>query len=279
MSFFVAGGVLALGVYGTKAFFSDTETSTGNILTAGALDLQIDSTAHYAGLICNEQGVWAEDAWETTVNTRPELVGLACSGTWALKDLGEENVFFDLSDLKPGDSGENTISIHVDNNPAWLCADVSLTKNDDVTSTEPELEDGDVDEDLLNNFDGELAQNIHFTAWSEQDGDNLWEQGEPLLFSNVEGPASDVLGGKTYALADSLTNGGVPFPGGATSYIGLQWCFGNMTVVTDTNTITCDGSLVDNKTQTDSISADIAFRVEQHRNNPNFVCTPPATAQ
>jgi len=35
----------------TGAFFSDTETSTGNTFAAGEIDLTVDSTAHYAGLI------------------------------------------------------------------------------------------------------------------------------------------------------------------------------------------------------------------------------------
>ncbi|MGB3073311.1 MAG: TasA family protein, partial [Candidatus Moraniibacteriota bacterium] len=37
---------------GTYSFFSDTETSVGNTFTAGALDLKVDSEAHYNGLVC-----------------------------------------------------------------------------------------------------------------------------------------------------------------------------------------------------------------------------------
>jgi hypothetical protein len=36
--------------------------------------------------------------------------------------------------------------------------------------------------------------------------------------------------------------------------------------------LSCDGSGVSNLTQTDSLSADITFYVEQARNNPDFVC-------
>ena len=126
----------------------------------------------------------------------------ACDGTWVAADLGAQK-FFNFADIKPGDSGEDTISLNVTNNDAWACVDVNVTKNDDVSSTEPELESGDV-ANTGSLLDGELAQNVYFTAWAD-DGDNVWEANEPLLFSNKSGPASDVLNGKTYALADSTT--------------------------------------------------------------------------
>ena len=43
-------GAVAVGV--TGAFFSDTETSTGNTFTAGAIDLKVDSEQHYNGNVC-----------------------------------------------------------------------------------------------------------------------------------------------------------------------------------------------------------------------------------
>jgi len=292
LSVLTVGAVAATALYATNAFFSDTETSTGNTLTAGAIDLQIDSTAHYAGMVCTVDGevsLWVDEDANPENNPRPELLGQPCEGSWALKDLAQGDTFFALSDIKPGDFGENTISIHIADNDAWLCADVSLTENDDNSSTEPELSDGDVAENVGDPFDGELAQNVRFTAWLDQgvtpgfdqlqddgQGDNIWqgEESEPLLFTNVEGPASDVLGGVTYALADSTTPGG-PMTGGETSYLGLQWCHGVMTVDTTASTISCDGSTLNNLTQTDSFVADVTFRAVQSRNNEDFVCTPP----
>lgn len=278
--------VAVVAVGATRAFFSDTETSVGNTLAAGSLDLQIDSEAHYAGLVCSVEGLWVEDSVGTSNNTRPELLGTDCEGTWALKDLTEGDTFFNLLDVKPGDSGENTISINVDDNDAWLCADVELTENNDNSSTEPELSDGDVADLPGDLFDGELAQNVRFTAWLDQgntsgwqgetdtaEGDNIWQgdTAEPLLFTNEEGPASDVLGGVTYALADSTTLGG-PILGETTNYIGLQWCHGVMDVDTTTDTISCDGNTATNITQTDSFTADVSFRAVQWRNNPDFTC-------
>ena len=47
--------VLAVLVGGTGAFFSDTETSTGNVFTAGSIDLKVDHTkASYNGESCEE---------------------------------------------------------------------------------------------------------------------------------------------------------------------------------------------------------------------------------
>lgn len=269
----VAAGAAVLG---TRAFFSDTETSNDNLFAAGAIDLKIDSTAHYAGMVCTD-GLWVEEPQGSS--TRPDLLEDPCTGTWPEKDLVNEK-FFSYSDLKPGDTGENTISIHVDNNDAWLCADITGMVDADNTITEPEDEArGDTPNDLedLTPLTGDLAPELHFLAWSDNgtgDGpacNNVYDGGdEQILFSNVSGPASDVLDGKTYALHDSTTGNGV-FPGGETRCIGLQWCYGTL-AVDESNTITCDGVSVDNLSQTDSLTADLAFRVVQARNNENFSC-------
>jgi len=173
--------------------------------------------------------------------------------------------------VKPGDEGENTISLHIDNNDAFACVDLSITRNADESCVDPENEaegagvcgSGDA------NLNGELAQNINFFAWDD-DGDNIWEDGELPLFSAPHfGPASDVLGGATYMIAGP----GSPLPGGSTSYIGLAWCAGTMSIDTVNEVIGCDGIGMGNDTQTDSLVANIGFRVEQARNNPNFTCT------
>lgn len=274
-----AGGLVAGG---TGAFFSDTETSNGNVFAAGALDLKVDSTAHYAGLVCTN-GLWVVED-QVVGTTRPDLVGKACDGTWALSDLGPTNQFFDLSDLKPGDSGENTISLHVDNNPAYACAIIDNMVDVEVgTCSEPEVTDGDGT--CTDGGQGELANELRFFAWAELDGDNVWEPDagdptfEPKLFSNTEGPASDVLNGVAYPLFTPQLNGGATLNPNTTQYIGLYWCYGDITVdpsgVTFADRLKCDGTPVDNISQSDKLTADITFKVEQSRNNPNFTCTVP----
>jgi predicted ribosomally synthesized peptide with SipW-like signal peptide len=286
--------VAAIVAGGTGAFFSDTETSTGNVFTAGALDLTVDSEAHYNGLICvedtNPQTPIGTGTWQVPVGGQQvgpshyPQPGTPCVGTWTATDLGAQT-FFNYTDVKPGDEGENTISLHINNNPAWACVDVDVTKNDDVSSNEPELSAGD-SPNSASPFDGELAQNIKFAAWLDQgntlgwqgkgqdvgEGDNVWQgpTAEPLLFSNQSGPASDVLSGKSYTLAAPNVNGGVPMAPNQTNYIGLAWCAGTQAIVG--SDITCDGSTLGNIVQTDSMEANIAFRVEQSRNNPNFTC-------
>src|SRR5690349_21504060 len=107
----LAGGSAA-AAGSTGAWFSDTEASAGNAFTAGAIDLKIDNTSYYNGLAN------AGTSWEST-------------------DLTNQK-FFDFGDVKPGDTGEDTISLHVDTNDAYLCADVTLTSNKDNDCTTPE---------------------------------------------------------------------------------------------------------------------------------------------
>jgi predicted ribosomally synthesized peptide with SipW-like signal peptide len=295
--------VAAIVVGGTGAFFSDTETSTGNVFTAGAIDLKVDSQAHYNNMVCvlNTQSPAEGDYWwqpEADFVAGPghyPVPGSECWQSWTLTDLGPSYKFFDYGDVKPGDSGENTISLHIDSNPAWVCADVEVTKNDDMSCVDPEndAEGTGVCGNSIPTaaFDGELAQNVTFAAWLDHgnvagwqntatvtvdtgEGDNIWQAAtEPLLFSNETGPASDVLNGKSYALAAPNVNGGVPMTPLVTNYIGLAWCAGTQTV--GDTTITCDGSTMGNEAQTDQMTADITFRVEQARNNPNFRCVFP----
>jgi len=255
---FVVGATVAV-IGATVAFFSDTETSKGNTFTAGAIDLKIDNHSYFNG--------------EYNEGT-----------SWEPADLQDGvHFFFDFDDLKPGDWGEDTISLHVNNNDAWVCSDLYVTRNDDMSSTEPELEDGDVQEDPQDTWDGELAQAINFIFWID-DGDNVLEQGEEVL---ANGPASEAIGGLHFVLADSSENNlggedGEPVEGGSTYYIGKAWCFGEITPDAvpegqgdpgSNPGFECDGEPINNVTQTDKLTADISFYAVQSRNNGDFVCS------
>lgn len=248
----------ALIVGAAFAFFSDTETSQNNSLVAGALDLKIDNTSYYNH-------------------------ATSSATTWDLKDLTSDDLFFDFTDIKPGDEGEDTISIHVDTNDSWGCMEMTLTKDDDVDCTEPEqLDDptcNDPDSDL---DDGELGGLLHFVFWTD-DGDNVLETDESVIAS---GSANNVLN-SSIVLADSIENNvggqvGEPLDGGTTYFIGKAWCFGTLTQnpVADgagvspivNSGVLCDGSSINNASQTDSVMADLSFSAVQHRNNPNFTC-------
>jgi len=260
-------GAVVIGA--TGAFFSDTETSTGNTFTAGAIDLTIDNTSYYNGQF-------------------------STSTSWIQKDLESGDWFFNFSDLKPGDWGEDTISLHVSNNDSYLCADVTLTSDNDNGLTEPEGNDGDVTPGPTGQ--GELANAVNFVWWAD-DGDNVLEDGENVL----PGGPLGVLGidqPMTIALSDSQGNiWGDPgaLPGDSNRYVGKAWCFGDfaLTPVAQDNEgytgdtdnpagtngpnvrssgISCNGAQIDNKTQTDSMTADVSFRAVQSRNNGAFVC-------
>lgn len=261
-------GALVLG--GTQAFFSDEEVSEGNTFSAGSIDLLVDSESHYAGLVCEETepGVyqWVDDPDVAEETTRPDLLNEPCDGTWEETDLGPGYTFFNFSDLKPGDHGENTISLHVEDNDAYACAIIDNMVDGENGMNEPEEEAGDTTPD-----EGELSQEIRFFAWDD-DGNNIWEDGEDILFSNDEGPASDVIDGVVYPLYTPDRNDGAVLAATTTEYIGLYWCYGDITVDEGDNTLSCDGAGGSNLTQSDSLTADIAFYVEQSRNNGEFTC-------
>ncbi|RJR29629.1 hypothetical protein C4564_02055 [Candidatus Microgenomates bacterium] len=271
-SLLIVGAVGAVALGATQAFFSDTETSTGNVLSAGAIDLKIDSTAHYDGLVCTNVAGGGQDPvyqWELETDqvqtNRTDLLHKPCDSSWELKDLTLGDKFFNLIDLKPGDNGENTISIHVDSNDAYMCAKIDNMVNYENDVTEPES----IVDDTSGAAEGELSQEIRFFAWDDN-GDNIWDKGEQVLFSNIEGPADDVINGVVYPM---FTPGNVLKAGeGNTEYVGLYWCYGSLVVNQGDNLLVCDGKSVTNLTQTDSLSADISFYVEQARNNDNFVC-------
>lgn len=254
--------VAAVAVGATTAFFSDTETSEGNTFTAGAIDLEIDNTSYL-------NGEFNEDT------------------SWTLTDLVEE-LFFDFDDIKPGDWGEDTISIHVFSNPAWVCADVTLTQDNENDITEPEADLNDTDEE------GELDDELYFAWWAD-DGDNVYEEGEEIISEGVLGNAN-VNQTVNVTLADSNTNiwtgnSDDPVDGSTTYYVAKLWCFGELNLSTvdqdgdfdpqnpngpdqpgRSDGVDCDGELVTNISQSDGVKMDIAFRAIQSRNNDDFIC-------
>lgn len=264
-SFSVIAFVAAVALAGTGAYFSDTETSEGNKFVAGAIDLGIDNVSYYNGEP-NEGTSWLM--------------------TYDLDDENGPYFYFDFKDLKPGDWGEDTISLHVNNNPAWVCAEVTLTSDEENDIVEPEADLGDTASE------GELADEVYFIWWAD-DGDNVLEDNEDIIWPNG---AMGWLGvGNTYTvtIADSSWN---IFAKAANSplistdpqgeeiihYIGKAWCFGELTTVpvpagdgvnpTVNSGILCNGEPVGNISQSDSMTADISFTAVQARHNENFVC-------
>ncbi|MEK7152205.1 MAG: SipW-dependent-type signal peptide-containing protein [Patescibacteria group bacterium] len=254
--------VIAVVTVGTGAFLSDTEVSADNTFTAGEIDLKVDNESYYNGAV-------------------------STSTTWLASDLVNGLLFFNFTDLKPDDEGEDTISLHAGTNDAYACMDISLTSDDDRSSNEPELGAGDVAEDINDTWDGELADNLQMFWWAD-DGDNVFEDDENSISGGVK-TLTELATTSTFsvALADSLnniwTNAPGPIPGNETRYIGKAWCFGTLTLdpvaagqgvdPTVNPGVDCDGTTLNNLTQTDGATLDIAFRAIQARNNPNFLCS------
>lgn len=244
----------------TFAFFSDTETSSANSFVAGAIDLHIDNESY----VTDQRGILVASP----------------NNTWAEADLSDQ-LFFSFSDVKPGDIGEDTISVHVDNNDSWVCMAADTTATPDNGIVEPEADAGDITDGQQG---GELQNYLNFSFWKD-DGDNVYEVGEELLPS-LTGSMSSLFDGTWHALADSTT--GLPLSGGVTSYVGKAWCFGTLTpnpVAQDgqgkigTNGpldrgtgFTCSGLGNQNDAQTDGIVVDVAFQAVQSRNNAQFTC-------
>jgi len=279
ISLSVIGVVAAVIIGGTIAYFSDTETSTGNTFTAGAIDLKIDNESYIT------------DASGTLVKS--------IETSWDIGDgdLGtpDHKLFFNFSDLKPGDIGEDTISLHVNSNDAWACMSINITETLENSCTEPE-DAVDLPEigGCGNIDDGELQDELYFAFWAD-DGDNVYETDEVIF---KEGLAGDIFDGTSIALADSgnknLWGQDGPLQGGEEGSqlivynVGKVWCYGELTKEPvqdglDTSPIergtgfSCNGADVTNISQTDGIMADVTFYAEQSRNNPNFTCVQPET--
>jgi len=257
---------LLVGVSATGAFLSDTETAAGNTFTAGAIDLKVDNESYYNGAISEHT-------------------------TFGPSDLDSGFLFLNFTDLKPDDEGEDTISLHVNNNDAYLCMDMSLTSNDDVSSNEPELDTGDP-QNTDDAWDGELGSLVKMVWWVD-DGDNVLEEGETLLSDGVQTILNFFGEDNAFSadLADSTTNvwTGEPGPvfGSETYYIGKAWCYGTMALFplpqdgsgnllspigSQGGGFTCDGKTLGNESQTDAVTIDIAFTAIQARHNPKFTC-------
>jgi len=178
---------------------------------------------------------------------------------WGEKDLDEGDTFFNFDDVKPGDRGSNIISLHVYDNDAWACMFLTDKQDLENTWTQPEKNDGDTTETL-----GELGGTIKVVLWKDANKNSAYDAGEPILHNG------DINSLNQAPIADSTTGTG-PLIASQTSYLGMAWCLGTQTI--SGSTITCDGTALDNKTQTDSFGASLLLYTEQHRNNPNFTCS------
>ena len=174
----------------------------------------------------------------------------------------------DLNDVKPGDFGEVTFSLHLFHNPGyiWLTGDlVSAAENG---TTEPEADDPDEEEGVV-----ELLDEVQVAVWHD-DGDNVLEPEEVVNSphavtepSNITLTAEEALitdGSLREVLAELSDGNGVPldadpltetrdcYPNSTTRHVAFAWW------------LPVDHA---NEIQTDSATFDLGFYTEQCRHN------------
>ncbi|MFD1645257.1 choice-of-anchor W domain-containing protein [Haloarchaeobius litoreus] len=245
-------GVAAAGAgLGTTALFNDREGFFGNTLTAGSLDLLLDYKATYDGpdgnVVLGQVPTPAEEqAWEDQFGGE---IDYCSEDGQALLINGTEIPVFELHDVKPGDSGEVTVSLHICDNPAWVTMSGSMYDNLENGQTEPELADEGDDVDGV----GELADLIEVTMWYDPNCNNVLDDGEVVLFEGSMADAFTALEAGIGLDGDASTPEFDPVPGASTYCIGFYW---ELPVE------------VGNEVQTDSVSFDLVFDAEQSRHNP-----------
>ena len=220
---------------GTTAYFNDTESFAGNSLQAGSLDLFVDYESTY------DSGGAVENQAETVAGT---------------VDGEPAGMFYDLQDVKPGDSGSFDFCFRIEDNPSylWACGDLTQSENG---MTEPEM---DVDSD----DEGELAESIVATlSYCTEEGDTLGviAEGVSLL---------DVFGLLTAGVPlDADAPAGFSVPGEQAPYSELVEPEQGPAYVTGP-CLCVEWELpttVGNEIQTDTLMFDIEFHAQQARHN------------
>jgi spore coat-associated protein N len=143
--------VIGLVAGGTFAYFSDTETSENNQFTAGVIDLEVDC------------------AGDTTFAATDDPIPVIFE-------------YLPANDIKPGDAGEVTLSLHLkaDSNNADLSIEITNLVDDGGLNPESEDPGDDVISDAIEVF-----------LWVDMDdqtgtpGDNVYQAGETVLFDGT----------------------------------------------------------------------------------------------
>jgi predicted ribosomally synthesized peptide with SipW-like signal peptide len=177
----------------------------------------------------------------------------------------------DLDDVKPGDEGSISFSLHLFDNPGYIWLNGGLIEARENGHTEPEGSDpdtvGPADEvaTALDN-DVELLDEIRVTVWYDADGDAEVDAGEPVLLGGNADPTANPTLRQVLALLS--TGNGIPLDGegavdggavgracfenSTTYYVGFRW------------ELPVDHA---NQIQSDGLIFDVGFYAEQCRHN------------
>ncbi|WP_251343718.1 SipW-dependent-type signal peptide-containing protein [Haloplanus halophilus] len=177
----------------------------------------------------------------------------------------------DVEDVKPGDSGSISFSLHLFDNPGYIWLDGGLVEARENDVTDPERTDdeeagspSEVATSLDN--DVELLDEIRVTVWYDTDGDAEVDADEAVLLGGNEDPTANPT---LRQVLDLLSTGyGVPLDGTGAVDAGAadRACFENSTTyyVGFRWELPVDHA---NEVQSDGVSFDVGFYAEQCRHN------------
>lgn len=241
--------VASAGFLGTRAFFSDTETSAGNVFAAGSLNLKI--------------GINAVDS------------------QWPDVDPRENNnqQLFSIDGLMPGQQGNGQFRLLSEGADAWACVSADITGNPENTRLSQEESSGDTSDEADS---GELKNYMEIAIWeanglSNANGKVGPNEEETLQVMSLE----EFANGDFYTLQDSSATGGDnPLVSGDEYQHEFAYCFGEFErdgsgdpVINGDNQLVCDGESASNVAQTDGVEMLLSFYAEQKDGNDDFVCS------
>jgi predicted ribosomally synthesized peptide with SipW-like signal peptide len=146
-----------------------------------------------------------------------------------------------VSDVKPGDFGEVTFSLHLCDNPGYIWVNGELRENAENGLTGPEAKDDDEDDgsgvadpDAGGDQSGELADEIMVTLWYDtgetlawdgdpKEGDNIQQSGEPIVEDFVNN--TGLLSGRLSTVLEMLNSNsgrGIPLDGDLTDSVPVS---------------------------------------------------------
>lgn len=215
---------------GTSAYFNDTEYFNNNRLRAGELDLKVDWEAFYYGASETLEPIGAfptkDGKTQAPIYTREQIARHLFQMSLdqlnreqrrrvehrfreQFADRGpDEPGIFRLHDVKPGDWGEATFSLHLFDNPAYLWLGGKLTENAENGMNEPERNHSS---DTTEQY-GELADALRACIFYDENGNNQFDEslGRPVCIELVLDTSGSMKSGNkaadTRAAAKAMVN-------------------------------------------------------------------------
>jgi hypothetical protein len=230
------GAAAGVGL-GTTGYLSDDERYASAV-AAGRLDLRVGFRSTYNGATL--------DAAPVPAGADPDAESVACDDPGLVDGDGVPAV--DLADVKPGDCGSVSASLHVCANPSrlWMAVALLDAAENDLRPEERLAGDGTPDA-------GELDELIEVTCWVDADGDGAVGPDERLLYEGTLAGLATAAAGGLLVTADGSAEPTCAAAGTATT-VALAWC------------LPLDGP-GHNRAITDAVTFDLRFGAVQCRHD------------